>query len=124
MNEGHSALLGVELLRRYKYPLEDVRAGESPYDLPRVRELCRFTTHTPVESGHDRFPYDLVRRLFGSSAYANHISEVDATGALPGPIDFTLLQELGGTDGLNMTRLALSSSDLVNGVAKRHAEVP
>ena len=123
MNEGHSALLGVELLRRYKYPLDDLRAGESPYDLPRVRELCRFTTHTPVESAHDRFPYDLVRRLFASNAYANHGSEVDVTGKLPGPVDFALLQELGGPDGLNMTRLALSSSDFVNGVAKRHAEV-
>ena len=123
MNEGHSALLSVELLRRYKYPLGDLRVGESPYDLPRVRELCRFTTHTPVESAHDRFLYDVVRRLFGSSAYANHFGEVDAIGALPGPIDFALLQELGGADGLNMTRLALSSSDFVNGVAKRHAEV-
>ncbi|MCW8830349.1 MAG: alpha-glucan family phosphorylase, partial [Gammaproteobacteria bacterium] len=55
MNEGHSALLAVELLRRYAYPKEDVRAGETPYDIPRVRELCSFTTHTPVEAGHDRF---------------------------------------------------------------------
>jgi starch phosphorylase len=66
MNEGHSALLGIELLRRYAYPASDLREGDSPYDLPRVRELCRFTTHTPVEAGHDRFPYDLVERLFCS----------------------------------------------------------
>jgi starch phosphorylase len=43
MNEGHSALLGIELLRRYAYPSEDLRPGEAPYDFPRVRELCSFT---------------------------------------------------------------------------------
>jgi glycogen phosphorylase len=53
MNEGHAALLTLELLRRNSYPPDDLRQGECPYDLPRVRKLCRFTTHTPVEAGHD-----------------------------------------------------------------------
>jgi starch phosphorylase len=60
MNEGHSALLGLELLRRYAYAPDDVRAGESRYDIPRVRSFCHFTTHTPVEAGQDKFPYDMV----------------------------------------------------------------
>lgn len=30
MNEGHSALLGLELLRRYAYPKEELRPGEPP----------------------------------------------------------------------------------------------
>jgi starch phosphorylase len=111
MNEGHSALLGLELLRRYAYPPEDLRAGESPYDLPRVRELCRFTTHTPVDTGHDRFSYELVRRLFvNSSPDAEHV-------------ELATLTALGGDDALNMTRLALNLSEFVNGVAQRHAEV-
>lgn len=38
LNEGHSALLGGELLHRHRYPAENLRPGESPYDLPRVRE--------------------------------------------------------------------------------------
>jgi starch phosphorylase len=76
MNEGHSALLGVELLRRYAYPPGDVREGEPRYDLPLVRELCRFTTHTPVEAGHDRFSYELVERLFGGSAREHRTSPV------------------------------------------------
>jgi len=113
MNEGHSALLGIELLRTYTYAPDDLRAGESRYDLPRVREQCRFTTHTPVEAGHDRFAYPLVERLFASETY----------GSGAGPVDFAMLRELGGQDCLNMTRLALSVSDFVNGVAKRHAEV-
>jgi glycogen phosphorylase len=108
MNEGHSALLGIELLRRNAYRPEDLRPGERAYDLPRVRRRCRFTTHTPVEAGHDRFSYDLVARLFAGNSP---------------PIDLALVRELGGADALNMTRLGLSLSDFVNGVAKRHAEV-
>jgi len=105
MNEGHSALLALELLRRFSYPREELRPGESPYDIPRVRELCNFTTHTPVEAGHDRFPYDLVHRI---------ADELVDTGTL---------KQLAGEDTLNMTRLALNLSEYVNGVAKRHAEI-
>jgi starch phosphorylase len=105
MNEGHSALLALELLRRHAYPPDDVRAGESPYDIPRVREICNFTTHTPVEAGHDKFPYDLVQRVLGDF------------------IEPDTLKRLAGDDVLNMTRLAFNLSEYVNGVAKRHAEV-
>ncbi|ALP53764.1 alpha-glucan phosphorylase [Candidatus Tenderia electrophaga] len=105
MNEGHSALLALELLRRYAHPTEEVRAGESPYDIPRVRELCCFTTHTPVEAGHDKFGYDLVQRVLGDY------------------IDPLTLRHLAGAEDLNMTRLALNLSEYVNGVARRHAEV-
>ena len=105
MNEGHSALLALELLRRYAYPPGDVRAGESSYDIPRVRELCNFTTHTPVEAGQDKFPYDLVHRTLGDLV------------ALP------TIKSLAGEENLNMTCLALNLSEYVNGVAKSHAEV-
>jgi len=82
-----------------------VSRAEPPYDLPRVRALCNFTTHTPVEVGHDRFSYDLVMRVLGNV------------------VDLATLKYLAGDDALNMTRLALSLSDYVNGVAERHAEV-
>ncbi len=105
MNEGHSALLGLELMRRFTYPVEELRPGESRYDLPRVRDLCSFTTHTPVEAGHDRFPYDMVQRV------------------LDNDFDIEEIRRLAGEDSLNMTRLALNLSEYVNGVAKKHAEV-
>ena len=105
MNEGHSALLGLELMRRYTYPVEELRPGESRYDLPRVRDLCSFTTHTPIEAGHDRFPYDMVQRV------------------LDNDFDMQIIKSLAGADSLNMTRLALNLSEYVNGVAKKHAEV-
>ena len=104
LNEGHSALLALELLRRCEIPERDRHAGETRYDLPRVRELCSFTTHTPVEAGHDHFPYTLVRAVLGEF------------------IDQSLLESLGGQPELNLTRLALSTSECVNGVTQRHAE--
>jgi starch phosphorylase len=104
LNEGHSALLTLELLRRYAYPEEDLRPGESQYDIPMVRELCIFTTHTPVEAGHDQFPYDLVERILGKF------------------VEMATLRSLAGENVMNMTRLALNLSERINGVAQRHAE--
>ena len=112
LNEGHAALLGLELLRRYAYAPQDLRPGESPFDLPRVRDHCRFTTHTPVDAGHDRFSYDLVQRIFG-----NHSSSAAEE------LELSELKRLAGDEELNMTRLALNVSGYVNGVAKSHAEV-
>jgi len=105
MNEGHSALLGLELLRRHARPEAELREGDSPYDVPRVRALCNFTTHTPVEAGHDQFDYGLVAHVLGDY------------------FDPGALRALAGAERLNMTRLALNLSEYVNGVARRHAEV-
>lgn len=112
LNEGHSALLGVELLRRYAYPPEHILPGESRYDLPRTRDLCCFTTHTPVEAGHDRFSYDLVARTLR-----------EAQPESSDFIDLVTLKRLAGESALNMTRLALNLSEYVNGVAERHAQI-
>jgi starch phosphorylase len=105
LNEGHSALMSLELMRRFAYPPERVRPGDPGFDLPRVRDMCVFTTHTPVEAGHDKFPYDMVSRVLGEY------------------VDVATLKGLGGTNELNMTRLALNLSGYVNGVAESHAEV-
>jgi len=131
LNEGHSALLGLELLRRYLYPPEDLRPGEPPYDLPRVRELCNFTTHTPVEAGHDRFDYALVQRILGNVVDVEVVKRLaNAAEAQRSRLaidenffEVAMLKHLAGEDSLNMTRLALNLSEYVNGVAKSHAEV-
>mgnify|MGYP001587822524 FL=1 len=34
-------------------------------DSDAVRQLCIFTTHTPVPAGHDQFPYELVKSVLG-----------------------------------------------------------
>lgn len=98
MNEGHSALLVLELLR-------ERHAGNGKWDFEGVRERCVFTTHTPVAAGHDHFADDLVGSVLGEIV----------------PLEVTRM--LGGHDGLNMTLLALNASSYVNGVAKRHGEV-
>lgn len=105
MNEGHSALLALELLRSQAVPPEDLHPGESPYSMWQVREQCSFTTHTPVEAGHDKFSYSLVNKL------------------LDGYFDVGVIRSLAGSEHMNMTQLALNLSESVNGVTKRHAEV-
>ncbi len=104
LNEGHSALLTLELLRRHRLAPEMLRLGDCAFDTSEVRRMCVFTTHTPVEAGHDRFPYPLVERILGEA------------------IELDQLKILAGSDSLNMTRLALNLSGYINGVAVRHAE--
>jgi starch phosphorylase len=104
LNEGHSAFLTLQLLRQFAYPAEEIRPGEPRYDVPRVRDLCHFTTHTPVDAGHDRFSYELVQSVLGDV------------------VDHDTLCLLAGPDCVNTTRLALNLCGYVNGVAKRHAE--
>ena len=103
LNEGHAALLTLALLRRFPLRKNHVETG-LPFDAERVLERCIFTTHTPVEAGHDRFDYALVRALLG-----DYLEE-------------GLLRQLAGADMLNMTRLALNLCGYVNGVARRHGE--
>jgi starch phosphorylase len=104
LNEGHAALLTAALLRRHPRTTHLGTGDVLHYDDDRVREVCVFTTHTPIEAGHDHFPYDLVERQ------------------LAGVIPIGQLRLLAGEDRLNMTRLALNLSGFVNGVAIRHAE--
>jgi starch phosphorylase len=105
LNEGHASLLTLELLNKFKRPIEDVWDEKLIWDVNSVKDLCVFTTHTPVEAGHDRFPYDLVERVLGNLI----------------PPD--ILKGLAGADDLNMTVLALNLTEFVNGVAKKHGEV-
>ncbi len=105
MNEGHSSFLTIELLNRFKRPIEDVWDEKLVWDVEKVKNLCVFTTHTPVDAGHDKFPYDLVVKIMGE------------------PIPLNVLKNLAGKENLNMTRLGLNLSEFINGVAKKHGEV-
>ncbi|HAP67974.1 MAG TPA: alpha-glucan family phosphorylase [Nitrospinae bacterium] len=105
MNEGHASFLTLELLLEFKKDIESVWDERFVWDTERVKDLCVFTTHTPIEAGHDKFPYDLIRDVMGEL------------------IPFDILKELAGRDNLNMTLLALNLSKYVNGVAKKHGEV-
>jgi glycogen phosphorylase len=103
LNEGHSALLVMELLAERLRT--SGRSTVNTEDVESVRRLCVFTTHTPVPAAHDHFSMDLAGRVLG-----------------PGPMDaFKHLCCYG--DALNLTYLALNFSHYVNGVAMRHGEV-
>ena len=93
LNEGHAGFITLELLREQGYP-----------DLQKIRNQVVFTTHTPVEAGHDFFSYDLINEV----------------------IESTFIEKLRNTvggSGLSMTDLALKFSRYVNGVSRKHAEV-
>ncbi len=104
MNEGHAALLVLELLAEHTQAKGEPVVTQAHVDA--IRPQCVFTTHTPVAAGQDKFPIDLVQQILGPR------------GA------FTDRQEEFCIDGqLNMTYLALYTSHYVNGVAKKHREV-
>ncbi|MEF9437739.1 MAG: alpha-glucan family phosphorylase [Candidatus Mariimomonas ferrooxydans] len=105
MNEGHAAFLGLELLHEYKKDIEAVWEESYVWDIEAVKELCVFTTHTPVETGHDKFSYDLYKKVIG-----DYFPE-------------KVLRGLAGEDYINMTLLGLNLSQYVNGVAKKHGLV-
>jgi len=105
LNEGHASLLTLELLNHHRLPVDASWDEESSWDIQHIQEKCVFTTHTPVEAGHDRFTYDMVSQVMGE--------------VVPLP----LLKKLGGEDEFNMTLLALNLSHYVNGVAKKHGQV-
>jgi starch phosphorylase len=103
MNEGHAALLTLELLD--EHAKKDGRSYLIENDKEAVRKKCVFTTHTLVPAGHDEFSLDLARKVLGQRE------------------DFFALNGvLHNGQSLNMTRLALNLSRYVNGVAKKHGE--
>lgn len=53
LNEGHSAFVALENLKKYSD------------DEVKTRSLCTFTTHTPLSSGHDYFDYKLAYKTSG-----------------------------------------------------------
>ena len=103
MNEGHSSLLTLELLR--EQALAKGRSSVLQEDIDHVRSVCVFTTHTPVPSGHDRFPMELASRVVGQHRL------------------FELKERCCFDGQLNLTYLALNLSRYVNGVAMSHGEV-
>jgi glycogen phosphorylase len=125
MNEGHAALLSLELLEA-----EAAKAGRTTIrseDIEKVRCKCVFTTHTPVPAGHDRFPMEYLTRAFPSQTDLFDLKDASAADLVKRVLQaeqaFPDLQQAARAGAsLNMTYLALSLSKYVNGVAKQHGE--
>jgi starch phosphorylase len=125
MNEGHAALLTLELLGA-----EAQKAGRTSIrgeDIEKVRNKCVFTTHTPVPAGHDRFPLEFFTRVFPGKTDFLDLKDPLASDLMKRTLqaeqNFPGLQEAAKQGAsLNMTQLALGLSTYVNGVAKQHGE--
>lgn len=110
LNEGHAAFAFLERVR------EHVEQGMSYEEASyQVRTTSVFTTHTPVQAGHDVFPFYLMEKYFHS--YWPSLG-----------LDRDRFLQLGThpnepNAGFNMTALALRMSGYHNGVSKRHGQV-
>jgi starch phosphorylase len=112
MNEGHSAFLSLERVRRL------MQTRQLSFHEARLLASASliFTTHTPVPAGHDYFPAGLMERYF--SDYARHLG-----------VSLSEFLKLGRKDPNNntedfcMTVLALRLSSFSNGVSKLHGRV-
>ncbi len=101
MNEGHSALLALELFAEEIEATPDSREDA----IERVKRKCVFTTHTSLPAGHDEFPAALAQNVLSATRWE-------------------ALQSLGCCNSvLNMTFVGLHLSNYVNGVSKGHGEV-
>jgi starch phosphorylase len=111
MNEGHVAFLALELIR------QEMALGCSFEEaLSRIRRQCVFTTHTPVEAGHDRFSPGLMKYVF--QRFQPQITS-----------SFEELLSLGRIDTQDqaepfcMTILALKTSRSANAVSELHGKI-
>jgi len=111
MNEGHSAFLALEHIRRLR-----ARYGLSFQEARVLAEVSLvFTTHTPVPAGHDYFSADLMAQYF--YGYAEELG-----------IPWTEFLRLGHSrpahahEPFCMTALALQLSASSNGVSRLHGE--
>lgn len=104
MNEGHAAFLTTELLREKSIETNNQNFHD-PKLLKEIRELCSFTTHTPVAAGHDAFEHGLLLNSLGDF------------------IPQEIIKVCSDYNKFSMTRLALYLSKAVNAVSREHAKV-
>lgn len=108
MNEGHSAFLGMELIR------EKVNAGYSTDTaIEMIASQSVFTTHTPVPAGNDAFDEHMMHTYFDG-----HYETFGFDWK-----DFYNLGRDPKTNLFSMTVLALNCSRSANGVSELHGKV-
>ncbi|MCF6148657.1 MAG: glycosyltransferase family 1 protein [Candidatus Kuenenia sp.] len=112
LNEGHSTFAILEMARQ-EMVIDEIDFNEALY---RVGHRTVFTTHTPVEAGHDRFDSALIEQMLGPMREAFRIS----------PHEFMALGRIN-PDNENehfcMTVLGLKTAQRSNGVSALHEKV-
>ena len=112
MNEGHSAFLGLELIRKL------VQEKGIPFRVAKevVSASTVFTTHTPVPAGNDVFPLYLIDKYFSNYWSSLGISRHEF-------LDLGLRVNSDAAQMFNMAVLALKLSGKRNGVSELHGAV-
>lgn len=110
MNEGHSAFLGLELIR--KLMLENNLSFRDAKEA--VTSSVIFTTHTPVPAGNDVFPLPMIDKYFGNLWGLLGIGRHEF---------LDLGMKIGDQQNFNMTVLALTLAGKKNGVSELHGAV-
>lgn len=112
LNEGHSAFLILERIRRY--------IEEEGLSFAEAKQLAQstqlFTTHTPVSAGFDLFPPDKAMYYVGHYANIFGLSREEFLGL--GREDTGDLES-----PFSMAALAIKTSSFINGVSLLHGEV-
>jgi starch phosphorylase len=110
MNEGHSAFMGLELIRKM--------VNEKQLSFSEARKVVEnsavFTTHTPVPAGNDVFPLYMMDKYFGDFWGQLGLSRHDF-------LELGLKKQ--DDQNFNMTVLALSLAGRKNGVSRLHGAV-
>lgn len=110
MNEGHSAFMGLELMRKL------IQESGLPFSAAKeaASSSIIFTTHTAVPAGNDVFPLDMIDKYFSNYWSSLGISRHEF-------LDLGL--KVNDSHNFNMTVLAITLSGWRNGVSELHGAV-
>ena len=112
LNEGHSAFATLEYAR-----LRMEETGADFWTVAQdVAQSTVFTTHTPVDAGHDRFPPELVEEYLEPLRLSLRLSKEEFMG-------LGRVRPQDPHEALCMTVLAFKMSRYANGVSCLHGRV-
>jgi glycogen phosphorylase len=111
MNEGHVAFVSLELIR------EKIAKGASLNEaFDETRKQCVFTTHTPVEAGHDHFSPDLAKETLQKI-------QPQITSSMDDLLALGRVHPDNEHEPFCMTVLALKTSRAANAVSELHGQI-
>ena len=97
LNEGHAAMAFLEKTKEC-----------SPEKIEEAKIMFAYTCHTPVEAGHDRFSFSDLKKVLSKEYWP--VLEKEGCDAKNKQL-------------VNLTQLAMNTSERINAVAKKHGEV-
>ncbi len=112
LNEGHSAFATLEYTRL----LMELTGADFRTCAQEVAQNTVFTTHTPVDAGHDRFPPELVDDHLEPLRRSLGLSEPEFLG-------LGRIRPEDNREALCMTVLAFKMSRYANGVSALHGRI-